>query len=334
MIYQNLWLHNINEVEEADGKHILHRFPRQVRENLESNGKTSTDYAAVEIRFIIRGKVTIGLSTISPENESQVIIFYGDNQYESRRVTYQGIRLDLDLIYSKDSRDKIPIQGYRFSPDLVRIQLFGHISLDEVSGAPDFGDYTQSSLASFPAKKYLAYGTSITQSKKALSPDLNFPGILGALTGYDVYNYGMSGRCYLEDAIIDFLSSEPYDFITLCLSVNMIARGDSAEKFRERTDKLLAALSRKNPNAPIFLISVMANWRDLGMAKDESKGDHADCEAYRDVLRALGQKYPRCSFIDGRKVVSYANLTTDFTHPGDYGMIEIAYNLYEAFKKL
>ncbi|GHV86863.1 hypothetical protein AGMMS50255_1590 [Spirochaetia bacterium] len=331
MIYQNLWLHNINEVEEADGKKILHRFPKTVRENLESNGMTSTDYAAAEIRFVIQGKVSIGLSTISPENESQVIIFYGDNQYESHRVTYQGISLDLDLVYSKDFRDKIPGQGRRFSPDLVRIQLFGHISLDEVSGA---GNYALPEPLAFPAKKYLAYGTSITQSKKALSPDLNFPSILGVLTGYDVYNYGMSGRCYLEDAIIDFLSSESYDFISLCLSVNMVARGDSAEKFKERADKLLAALRKKNPGAPIFLISVMANWRDLGMTKDESKGDHAACEAYREVLQSLGQKYPHCTLIDGREIVSYKNLTTDFTHPGDYGMIEIAYNLYEAFKKL
>ncbi|GHV51539.1 hypothetical protein AGMMS49579_07080 [Spirochaetia bacterium] len=334
MIYRNLWLHNINEVEETEGKHILHRFPRMVRENLESDGKTSTDYAAVEIRFVIQGKVRIKLSTVSPEDISQVIIFYGENQYVAHPVPYQGITLELDLIYSKDFREKIPARGYRFSPDLVRIQLFGHISLDEVSpDNPDFGNYTLPDAAAFPAKKYLAYGTSITQSKLALLPDLNYPSILGRLTGYDVYNYGMSGRCYLEDAIIDFLSAEPYDFITLCLSVNMIARGDSTEKFKQRADKLLGALRKKNPRSPMLLIGIPTNWRDLGMTKEGSLGDHTACEAYREALQSLEGKYPLCSYVDGRNIVSYTNLTTDFTHPGDYGMIEIAYNLYEAFKK-
>ncbi|MDL2229547.1 GDSL-type esterase/lipase family protein [Treponema sp. OttesenSCG-928-L16] len=325
MKYKNLLLHNINEVEEREGKYWLHRFPGDVRNNLESTGQVSADHSGSEIRFMIRGKVRIKLS--SDADSAAVIIYYGDNQFGIRYISQAGTVIELDTIYTPENHAKLP-QKARYSPDMVRLVLFRTISLDEISG-----DYELPGAEASPEKKYLAYGTSITQGKYNLLPDLSYPAIFGNLTGFDVFNYGMSGCCFMEDVVIDFLCRESYDLISLCLSVNMLGKNYPIEVFRQRAGKLLRALRDKNPSSPVFLISIMTHWRDLGMTRETSPRTAADCNEWRAVVEDLSGM-TNTHFLDGRKILSPANLTTDFIHPGDYGMIEIAYNLYDAFKRV
>jgi lysophospholipase L1-like esterase len=344
MEYRDCLLHGINDIEDSDGKHILHRFPEILRNSPERTLNVSQDHAASEIRFIISGKVRVRLSSrAGPEEwrfakKSGVMVYFGDYQYNYYLVPPEGVTIELEPEYSKDSLEKLSAVRRRFSPRLIRLQLYNNISFDDISGG-----YSLPGGSDIPARKYLAYGTSITQGRLAVLPNLSFPAVLGNLTGYDAYNYGMAGACFLEDQMIDFLCSDAYDLVSLCLSVNMLNRGYTAETFAVRLKKLLAALRKKNPKTPVFLVSIIIHWRDLGLTvkpfdwnKGENSGGNAgsaeDCRMYRDIAEQAGRD-PGIIFVDGTKLLSPSYLSADLLHPGDYGAIEIAYKLYELYKK-
>jgi lysophospholipase L1-like esterase len=342
MIYKTCEFHNINEVEYLDGRHILHRFPKHVRDRLESKHNVSIDNSASEIRFILQGKVHIRLSPGTAGTEwrfarkSGVMVYYGDFQYNYYLVPQEGITLELKPVFSQETLQCLDVAPHHFSPHLVRLQLFNSISLDEISG-----EYTLPKPEDIPSKRYLAYGTSITQNRLSLLPDITYPGIFADLIGYDVYNYGMGGACFIEDAIIDFLVEQTYDLITLCVSVNMLNQGYSAEIFAQRLNKLLELLTQKNPHAPVFLISIATHWRDIGIVSKPFEWDEpetpknltktGDYREFRNIAEQAAQKF-RCHFVDGRQILSPRHLTVDLLHPANHGAIEMAYKLYEKYR--
>jgi lysophospholipase L1-like esterase len=345
MIYRNCILHAITDIEDTGKKRILHRLPETVRNKLESPPNVSREHAASEIRFIIKDKVTIRLSSCAEAEEwrfakkSGVMVYFGDYQYNYYLVPPEGIVIELEPVYAETVAEKLLLTQYCFSPHLVRLQLYNSISFDDISGGYSLPDETD-----VPARKYLAYGTSITQGRLSISPDLSFPAILGNLTGYDVYNYGMGGACLLEDSIADFLCSESYSLISLCLSVNMLNKGYRAEVFSLRLRKLLAALRRKNPEALFFLLSIVTHWRDMDiMVKpfDWNKGENSggnggsaeDCKLYRGIVEQAGRDFGAV-FVEGEKILSAPRLSADLLHPANYGAIEMAYKLYELYKNL
>jgi lysophospholipase L1-like esterase len=267
------------------------------------------------------------------------MVYFGDYQYNYYLVPPEGIVIELEPIYAKAAVEKLSSTRHCFSPCLVRLQLYNSISFDGISGG-----YSLPGETDVPARKYLAYGTSITQGRLSISPDLSFPAILGNLTGYDVYNYGMGGACFLEDSTIDFLCSESYNLISLCLSVNMLNKGYRAENFSLRLRKLLAALRKKNPEALVFLISIVTHWRDMdvtvkpfGWDKGENPGENGgsaeDCKLYRGIVEQAGRDFG-VVFIDGGKILSSSRLSVDLLHPANYGAFEMAYKLYELYKNL
>jgi lysophospholipase L1-like esterase len=286
-----------------------------------------------EIRFIIKGAVKIRLSPVEGLGNRWpfiplAIVYYGDNQHQSFQIIPpEGLTIELQPIYEPFKREKLARNLFLYDPDLVRIRLFRAISIDSIEG-----DYCLPDESAFPARKYLAYGTSITQGARALLPDFNYPDIFGNLAGFDVHNYGMGGACFIEDSVIDFLTGDSYDLISLCLSVNMLGRGYSPDVFRSRADKLLRSLREKNPRSPFLIISVLTHGRDLAFSQAENKIGMDVCTEYREILEELAAKYPPFRFLDGREILSPGNLSTDFLHPGDYGMLQIALALYEAYK--
>src|SRR5690606_37447052 len=94
--------------------------------------------------------------------------------------------LRLENPFKKEDLDKV-MPFYRFHPNCLRILFKESLILKSIEG-----DYHIPTLDDMPKKKYLAYGTSITQGRNSFTPDLTYPQLIAFQLGYDVTNLGMS----------------------------------------------------------------------------------------------------------------------------------------------
>lgn len=318
MIKDSIYFHNINEIEETNDGLLLHRIPKEVRNHLSDKGKNvSLTHHGSELRFFLLGEVSVTLS--STQENAEVLIYYGDHQDTSVMI-HGNTTIQLKQKYDKTVIESLSLKRGRFHPSVVRIMLKENIKLHEIKG-----DYRLPKEDEMPMKRLLSYGTSITQGRVALMPDLNYPGILGNQLKVDVSNYGMSGCCYIEKEMVDFILSETYDYITLELSVNMIGDGYPKEVFKERVAYLMNQIKRLQPNAIVIVITVLDNWRLIGI--DQNRGNQTDVIAFREILMALSNDLPNVIQIRGEEIMSFHQLSYDLIHPSNQGMIEIAYHI-------
>ena len=308
----NVYLHNLFATYK-DSYYRLHKFPENVIKSLSLKGQPNAyTLFGSEIRFTILGQVKIEFYA---EKEAQVLVYYGD--YQGEFHSFSGAyTLTLEPKFTQDGLVRLH-QYHRFEPSLVRIILKENINLKSIQGNYQYPDITK-----FPKKKYLAYGTSITQGRNGFTPDLNYPGIVAEALGYECFNYGMSGSAYIEKELVDFMCQQSYDLITLELSVNLLGDGYPVSLFIERLGYLLAKIADTQPNAKVFGITILNNWRMLGF--DQNRGTQADVILYRNAFKELMKQYPNFIVLDGESIHEFYHLSVDLIHPSQYGMIEIA----------
>lgn len=308
----NVYLHNLFATYK-DSYYRLHKFPENVIKSLSLKGQPNAyTLFSSEIRFTILGQVKIEFYA---EKEAQVLVYYGD--YQGEFHSFSGAyTLTLEPKFTQDGLVRLH-QYHRFEPSLVRIILKENINLKSIQGNYQYPDITK-----FPKKKYLAYGTSITQGRNGFTPDLNYPGIVAEALGYECFNYGMSGSAYIEKELVDFMCQQSYDLITLELSVNLLGDGYPVSLFIERLGYLLAKIADTQPNAKVFGITILNNWRMLGF--DQNRGTQADVILYRNAFKELMKQYPNFIVLDGESILEFHHLSADLIHPSQYGMIEIA----------
>ena len=308
----NVYLHNLFATYK-DSYYRLHKFPENVIKSLSLKGQPNAyTLFGSEIRFTILGQVKIEFYA---EKEAQVLVYYGD--YQGEFHSFSGAyTLTLEPKFTQEGLVRLH-QYHRFEPSLVRIILKENINLKSIQGNYQYPDITK-----FPKKKYLAYGTSITQGRNGFTPDLNYPGIVAEALGYECFNYGMSGSAYIEKELVDFMYQQSYDLITLELSVNLLGDGYPVSLFIERLSYLLAKIADTQPNAKVFGITILNNWRMLGF--DQNRGTQADVILYRNAFKELMKQYPNFIVLDGESIHEFHHLSVDLIHPSQYGMIEIA----------
>lgn len=324
MIKDSIYFHNINEIEETSEGLLLHRFPKELRNHLSDKGKNvSLTHHGSELRFFLLKEVTITLS--STQENAEVLIYYGDFQDSSVKINGKTT-IEIKQKYNQSVIESLDIKRGRFHPGVIRIMIKENIRLDQIKG-----EYRLPKADEMPTKRLLSYGTSITQGRVALMPDLNYPGILGNQLKADVFNYGMSGCCYIEKEMVDFILKEPYDYITLELSVNMIGDGYPKEVFKDRVAYLMDQIKRLQTNAIVTVITVLDNWRLIGI--DQNRGNQNDVISYRDILLDLSSDLPNVIQVKGEEIMSFHQLSYDLIHPSNQGMIEIAYHLLKQLEK-
>lgn len=308
----NVYLHNLFATYK-DSYYRLHKFPENVIKSLSLKGQPNAyTLFGSEIRFTILGQVKIEFYA---EKEAQVLVYYGD--YQGEFHSFSGAyTLTLEPKFTQEGLVRLH-QYHRFEPSLVRIILKENINLKSIQGNYQYPDITK-----FPKKKYLAYGTSITQGRNGFTPDLNYPGIVAEALGYECFNYGMSGSAYIEKELVDFMCQQSYDLITLELSVNLLGDGYPVSLFIERLSYLLSKIADTQPNAKVFGITILNNWRMLGF--DQNRGTQADVILYRNAFKELMKQYPNFIVLDGESILEFHHLSADLIHPSQYGMIEIA----------
>jgi len=336
MIYQNVELHNIEEVRAIEGHDgvRLQRLPESVRLALNEGAQFAMlqpDNA--EIRFVANSPVC--RITLSSEGLSRVTVFNGLFD-SSQRFTVGREPQTIELVMHESLRQLD--EGYwskmSFSPRVCRLILGGPQREPVFFHGIEGQGIRPPEANEIPSLRYLAYGTSITHGSSAEGPHLSYAGQTARRLGSDLINLGVGGSAHCERELADYVAGRSdWHIATLALSVNMI--GFQLDVFRERVSYMVNKVAASRPKRPVACITLYPYFQDFGIEMDEVFGGSA--EEYRQILRDVVEACPHDNvhLLEGPEILTdISGLTADLIHPADNGMIEMGWRLAEKLKPL
>ena len=318
-------LHDVAELadpEWTDAGAELRRVPSAVAENVNVAARERIRHpAGSEVRFVPeRDDATVRV-TLSAATETVVRPFWGTFQGEEPlELGPEPAEVALSVPEPIADLDRAVAAGAAdaFDPRVCRLRFepWAPVAIHGVAGEcrPPAGDET-------PDRRYLAYGTSITEGAAASATHLNYVSRVARTLGLDPVNLGMSGAAYCEPAVADYIAErEDWDVATLSLSVNMANRGFTVSQFRERAAYLVETVA-SGSDRPVVCVTLFPYHADL-----REHGDRERARAYREALESVVEECDSeaVSVVDGRELSPADGLTTDLLHPGDAGMESIA----------
>jgi lysophospholipase L1-like esterase len=105
-------------------------------------------------------------------------------------------------------------------------------------------------------KKWVHYGSSISQCAETERPLDIWSVHASRLLGLDIRNLGLAGEAHLDGFVARTIAATPADFISLKLGINVV-NGDSMRErsFIPAVHNFLDTIREKKPNTPILIIS-------------------------------------------------------------------------------
>lgn len=327
MIYDGAELHNVAATAKRTDGVLLERVPTDARQEL--NDKARANYmrpSGCEVRAV-SGEKTVSVTLSCPDGECEATPYYGpflSDPDEWVRIGPEPMTIDLVVPDRLTALDPDRVDEMAFSPSVRRLVLRGNPTvLHSVDGnvrPPKPGE--------IPGRRYLAYGTSITQGAVASRHHLTYAAKTARRLDADLLNLGTGGSAFCEPAIADHIADrDDWDVATLSISVNMIAAGFTPDEFRERATYMIETIADANPDEPIVAITLFPVFPDLGASCEEWA---ADPETYREVLRGVvsASNHGNIFLLEGPNLLSdITGLSPDLVHPSDDGMDEIARRL-------
>ncbi len=326
MLPATIGYHNVAATNSVDGHEgaRLQRVPERVRETLNEEARyRMLCPAASELRFRTTDR-SVSITLSCPDGECEIVPLWGPFEGRARyRIANERRTISLTYPERLDDLDPAAISDTSFSPRLWRLLLRGDpVFVHSITGQ----NLQPPRPTDIPDRRYLAYGTSITEGWSASSPTLSYANVTARDLGADLVNLGSSGSAYCEPELADYIAGrDDWDCATLELSVNMLRAGFSLETFRERASEFVGKVAQANPSKPIVCISLLPFFGDLSPDLPESSW-RSDPAAYRRVLRTIVDAAPQnVTLLDGEVALSDpCGLGPDLLHPSDHGMREIA----------
>jgi lysophospholipase L1-like esterase len=342
-------LHNVIELEPAStGGKFLRRFPADVRQSLSPLGRlVAEESAGCELRFVTEARntrvaVSSQPSALAPHelHNQDIFIFKGAFFHSHLRLKPGRINyLQLsDIVGDVETnfaglKPEVRNTDY-FSADVWRV-LFGRYAaiFHELE---TFGYPVRAPLAAeIPKRRILCYGSSITNGASPTLYHLSYVQQAARHLKADVFNQGLSGACWCEPEMAKYLAARSdWDIITLELGVNM--RGVfTIEEFAARSRHLIQTIHAAHPDKPVFVVTIYPNAQSPQNTTQRSIEQERQL-AFDDILRAIVAdiKNPNIHLIEGCDILTdYSGMTKDLIHPGDFGHIQMGFNLANAIKQ-
>ncbi|GCE22692.1 SGNH/GDSL hydrolase family protein [Dictyobacter kobayashii] len=330
MLYQNAELYNVQElvpVEQGEGWQ-LSRVPDAVRRNLnEAAQQTAFNGSGCEIRFNLRGEQARILLRREPGAATIGLleVYHGpfSGQYtETPRYIGQDI-VEIMLTRQQDTLPQLK-QLYTsaghagFDPALIRIILPYDWSNRLIAIE---GDIEPPRPEQVPARKYLAYGSSITHGGNSSTPTGSYAMRTARILNADLTNLGFAGSAHMDEALAEYIAQlGTWDIATLEMGINVIGTW-STEDFKARTEAFVTRIAQQNQDKWIFCIDLFT----MNMDIIHDPRVNAYRQAVKEVVERL--RLPRLIYLPGNELLTTAGLSIDLVHPSDLGMEIIANRL-------
>ncbi len=348
MKYENLEFHGAVELDPATGGGLLiRRFPRRIRDGLSPLGRlVSQESAGCELRFVtdaqnIRLAVSALPSPLAPYelNNPDLFIFKGSFFHSHVRLEPGKVNhihltdITGDMQKGFDGLRPAVRDTEYFSAKVWRV-LFGRYAA--VFHELDTYGYTVRSplTTETPKRRMLCYGSSITNGASPTMYHMCYVQQLARHLKADVFNQGLSGACLCESEVADYLSArDDWDLITLELGVNM-RNSFTVQEFEQRSRYLIETVVAAHPQKPVFLITIYPNAQSPQNAAKPCEIQQRQLD-YDEVLRTIAAENlsGKLHLIEGSDIFTdYSGITKDLIHPGDYGHMEMGFNLARIIK--
>jgi len=321
MEYQGMDLHGIADLVDVRGRRVLSRFPDAV--NKAMGHTIAYQLNGTEIRLVPEEDCYVTLESLGRRHATKIMVYYGDMAYPEEYHFEKEVTIPVFIAKYNEIAlsNKFP-HPYGFSFNVVRICIFSdNVLIRHISGK-----HRLPKADEVPTFKMMSYGSSVTQGYFPTSVDLTYPNILARSINADLSNYGLAGAALCEREVTDFLkTSGTYDLIVLELSVNMLTAGLSTQEYAKRVTYMLTEMVKHQPQAKILCLGVLPFYGDYKMtyARDTIVSTADEFRStYKKIVMSLNN--PKVIYADPLKALSMHNLTTDFLHPSNFGMIEIA----------
>lgn len=105
-------------------------------------------------------------------------------------------------------------------------------------------------------RRWVHYGSSISQCGEAEGPTSTWPAVAARLAGVDLQSIGLGGQCHLDQFVARTIRDLDVDFISLKLGINVV----NAESLKERTfiaalNGFLDTVRDGHPKTPLLVVS-------------------------------------------------------------------------------
>ncbi|MDI4648968.1 SGNH/GDSL hydrolase family protein [Cohnella hashimotonis] len=336
MEYRGVYFHNVAELEAKPGLPglWLQRFPQGVRRTLTDKGRIKAELSnGCEIRFVASSRIA-RVIVGAAEEDGTALVYRGNFLHASHRLRAgMPATILLETPERFDGVDPAALAGGGFSPDVWRI-CFDRFAAVFYGADAYGGELRPPAPDEMPRLTLLAYGSSITQGAGSLNHANGYVQQAAQRLGLDAINLGLSGSCFCEWELSDFISSRRADLVFLELGVNM--RGQvPADEFEERAAYLLDRLADAAPGRPTLVTTIYPNRATRSRYEADAFRDEE--LKFNEVLRRLcsepGRAGGEVRLVEGTEILGdFAWLTSDLIHPSEYGHIRMGERLADALR--
>lgn len=323
------FLHGLVQIDEGMPTRLYRMTEDEILQAKERGRELYKESAGNEIRFCIdEGKATITLEF--GDEGGEVELYYGD--FYDKKLCYEKgvheITVELPDVLRRHSEW---YEKKGFCPEVVRFMLRSNdlklVALpDNISPVPkEF----------LPEMKCVCYGTSITHGLGLTSYSASYPRVMTKIMRCDMINLGVSGNAFCEEVVAHRINRMEFDFVTVCISVNMLCQKVTGEEFKTASRNFIDIIHKQHPNKKIFCISVLPFFVDHKCLPNPPDMVSTPDE-FREVLTQVVADFnsENIILINGQDVLtSVEGLNLDFLHPNDYGNYEMGHYLAKFIKE-
>lgn len=331
MVFDSIEFFNVAEIRDG----VLYRFPLAVCDALQipefdENGKVVRIYKGhraaarslygAELRFVTDARrLTVRLDSDAPVS---LTAYNGDFQCAYLAQGAGKIEWKLEWRAGLDGVSRA--SEHRFSKRVWRISVSGEgnirfLGIDTENGEPIRPPYENEE----PAFRLLAYGSSISQGVGAVYPPLNYLNTAAQIMGIDIENKALSGGCFCEKEVVEYLCGEKFDAAYLEPGTNIADR--PLEVIEERVGRLIDTFCTGFPDKKIFVTTPVFGLSDVS---DTASDYRRNFEKTRGVITAHAKKHANAILLDGHEILKkHYYLSADLLHPSAFGHVEAGHAL-------
>ena len=273
------------------------------------------------VRLTFRSDTTLVAGTYEPQPELAPIDLYVDGEWLGSAPLEGTGTFRFEGIHAHAERRERLIELW--------LPQFGHFKLASLS----LSEGATVGRHRDERKRWVTYGSSITQCRAASSPSFTWPGVVARGLDAHLTCLGYGGQCHLDPMVARVMRDLPADYLSMCVGINIYGSGSlNARTFGPGIVGFVKIVRERHPETPLVVMSPIfsppresvKNKVDFTLAEMRE-----EVRAAVEALRAHGDG--NVHYVDGLEVfgADLGHLLPDVLHPNAEGYKVMGANFLE-----